>query len=295
MCFSICAEIRYLISFEPEMSAHTSSRLGRDSFNRPTLHVSRNLLGKFIVRREQDWRMSAMLAEVEAYKGPRDRAAHTHGGRRTARVEPLYGDGGTVYVYLVYGLHWLLNFCTAGAERPEGVLIRAILAETAGRPTLIAGPGKVCNRLHIDKRLDGADATCSAHIWLEGRAPARGHHRLRRGAGVHQEKGRGGHGQRQRDGVVAAANRGAANGSLTECRAYKRTGRAAAKHGRRAGGSGRHRGNKTPAGVGALRYRVCAVRSVFMRCFVRDLCAVSAPSKHLLRMGACVARQSIKA
>src|SRR3569832_383279 len=176
MCFSICAEIRYLISFEPEMSAHTSSRLGRDSFNRHTLHVSRNLLGKFIERREQDRRMSAKIAEVEAYKGPRDRAAHTHGGRRTARVEPLYGDGGTVYVFLVYCLHWLLYFSTAGAERPEGVLICAILAETAGRPTLIAGPGKVCNHLHLDMRLDGADATRSELIWLEDRGvriPAR--------------------------------------------------------------------------------------------------------------------------
>src|SRR3569623_2547252 len=176
MCFSICAELRKLISFAPEMSAHTSSRLGRDSFNRHTLHVSRKFLGIFSVRCVQDWRMSALLAVGEAYKGPRDRAAHTHGGRRTARVEPLYGDGGTVYVYLVYGLHWLLNFRTAGAERPEGVLIRAILAETAGRPTLIAGPGKVCNHLHIAKRLDGADATCSEHIWLEARGvriPAR--------------------------------------------------------------------------------------------------------------------------
>src|SRR3569832_2083798 len=133
MCFSICAEIRNLISFEPEMSAHTSSRLGRDSFNRPTLHVSRNLLGKFIVRREQDWRMSAMIAEVEAYYGPWYRAAHTHGGRRTARVEPLYGDGGTVYVYLVYGLLWLLFFCSVGAVRSVGVFFCVFLAVFVGR------------------------------------------------------------------------------------------------------------------------------------------------------------------
>src|SRR3569832_646257 len=164
MCFSICAEIRYLISFEPEMSAHTSSRLGRDSFNRPTLHVSRNLLGKFIVRREQDWRMSAMIAEVEAYKGPRDRAAHTHGGRCMARVELLFGDGGTVYVYLVYGLHWLLNFSTAGAERPEGVLIRAILAETANRHTQNTKPNKKSKQQQKDKQHNSTDTTRSEHI-----------------------------------------------------------------------------------------------------------------------------------
>src|SRR3569832_466014 len=74
-----------------------------------------------------------------------------------------------------------------------------------------------------------------------------------------------------------------------------RTGRAAAKLGRQTGGCGRHRGNNTPADPGALWYCGCSIRSVFMRCFVRDLRAVSAPSKHLLRMGACVARQSIKA
>src|SRR3569623_3224036 len=184
MCFSICAEIRNLISFEPEMSAHTSSRLGSDSCNRPTVHVSRNLLGKFSVRREQDWRMSAMIAEVEAYKGPRDRAAHTHGGRRTARGEPLYGDGGTVDGYLIYGMHWMLIFSTAGAGTPEGVLIRAVRADPGGAATPIIGPGRVCQYLCIDKTLSGGDATVSPALWLEDRGvhiPAR---RIQRGPRV---------------------------------------------------------------------------------------------------------------
>jgi DNA-3-methyladenine glycosylase len=99
-------------------------RLDRGVFNRPTLQVARDLLGKFIVRNDRGRRLSAMITEVEAYRGPRDRACHAYGGRRTPRVEPLYGDGGTVYVYLVYGMHWLLNFSTAGAEKPEGVLVR---------------------------------------------------------------------------------------------------------------------------------------------------------------------------
>ena len=61
-----------------------------------------------------------MITEVEAYKGTkRSRRAHLR-GRRTARVEPLYADGGTAYVYLVYGMHWLLNFSTAGAGTPGG-------------------------------------------------------------------------------------------------------------------------------------------------------------------------------
>jgi DNA-3-methyladenine glycosylase len=125
-----------------------------------------------------------MITEVEAYKGPQDRACHTYGGRRTPRVEPLYGEGGTVYVYLVYGMHWLLNFSTAGDGKPEGVLIRGILADPAGKRQVVVGPGKVSRYLRIDKRLDGADATDSKQMWLEDRGvriPARS---VRRGPRV---------------------------------------------------------------------------------------------------------------
>ena len=152
------------------------TRLTRASFNLPTLRVSRDLLGKFIVRRHRGRQLAAMITEVEAYKGPRDRAAHTFGGRRTARVEPLYADGGTAYVYLVYGMHWLLNFSTAGAGTPEGVLIRGVLTADAALPTLISGPGRVTAYLRMDRRLDHVDATQSTDMWLEDRGirlPAR--------------------------------------------------------------------------------------------------------------------------
>jgi DNA-3-methyladenine glycosylase len=117
-----------------------------------------------------------MIAEVEAYKGPADRAAHTAGGRRTARVEPLYGHGGTMYVYLCYGIHWLLNFSTAGHGRPEGVLIRSVLAGPAGAEQPVTGPGNVTRHLKIGKALDGVDATRSRELWIEDRGariPAR--------------------------------------------------------------------------------------------------------------------------
>jgi len=144
-------------------------RLDRAIFNRPTLRVARDLLGKFIVRYDRGRQLAAMITEVEAYKGPRDRASHAFGGRRTARVEPLYGDGGTAYVYLVYGMHWLLNFSTAGAGNPEGVLIRGVLTAGSARPTLVSGPGRVTSYLRIDRRLDRIDATQSTHLWLEDR------------------------------------------------------------------------------------------------------------------------------
>jgi DNA-3-methyladenine glycosylase len=158
------------------MDGATRTRLTRASFNLPTLRVSRDLLGKFIVRRHRGRELAAMITEVEAYKGPRDRAAHTFGGRRTARVEPLYGDGGTAYVYLVYGMHWLLNFSTAGAGVPEGVLIRGILTADHAKPRLLSGPGRVTAYLRIDRRLDRIDATQSPVMWLEDRGirlPAR--------------------------------------------------------------------------------------------------------------------------
>ena len=125
-----------------------------------------------------------MITEVEAYKGPRDLASHARGGRRTRRVEPLYGEGGTTYVYLVYGLHWLLNFSTAGADRPEAVLVRGVLAGTSEAPEPVPGPGRVARHLGIDQRLDGLDATRSNRIWVEDRGITVPPHALRRGPRV---------------------------------------------------------------------------------------------------------------
>ncbi len=142
-------------------------RLVRSDFNRPTLQVARDLLGKRIVRRINGRIVSALIAETEAYRGPADRAAHSYGGRRTPRVEPLYADGGTVYVYFIYGMHWMLNFSTAGPERPEGVLIRAVVTQAEPRPRLLSGPGRVTRYLRIDRNLDGVDATCCDQLWLE--------------------------------------------------------------------------------------------------------------------------------
>jgi DNA-3-methyladenine glycosylase len=142
------------------------------------------LLGKFIARRYRGRLVRVMIAETEAYKGPRDLASHAAGGRRTARVEPLYGEGGTTYVYLVYGLHWLLNFSTVGRGRPEGVLIRGILVDPAGERRLVAGPGRVTQHLKIDKKLDGMDVTASREMWIEDRGVRVPENRISRGPRV---------------------------------------------------------------------------------------------------------------
>jgi DNA-3-methyladenine glycosylase len=152
-----------------EATAACRRRLDRADFNAPTLEVARDLLGKFIVRRDRGRALSAMIVETEAYKGPRDRASHAYGGRRTRRVEPLYRDGGTAYVYFVYGMHWLLNFSTAGAGKPEGVLVRGVVFEPDGEHRLVLGPGRVTTCLGIDRRLDGVDTTHSRQLWVEDR------------------------------------------------------------------------------------------------------------------------------
>ena len=158
-----------------------NASLGRGDFNRPTLQVARSLPGKFIVRRIGRETIAGMITEVEAYKGPRDLAAHSARGRRTARVEPLYGDGGTVYVYLIYGIHWMLNFATAGKDLPEGVLIRGVLADPFGEAKYLAGPGRVTQYLKIDKALDGKDATISRQISIEDRGVGIPAKRIQRG------------------------------------------------------------------------------------------------------------------
>ena len=167
------------------MSSGPVARLGREDFNRPTLHVARDLLGKVIAVRAGGGRVRrGMIVETEAYRGPRDLASHAAGGRRTRRVEPLYGEGGTVYVYLVYGIHWLLNFATAGAGLPEGVLIRGVLADPDGDSRLVSGPGRVTQRLGIDRRHDGDDVAVSKRIWVEDRGARVSNRQIGRGPRV---------------------------------------------------------------------------------------------------------------
>jgi DNA-3-methyladenine glycosylase len=120
--------------------------------------------------------------ETEAYQGPEDRASHAFGGRRTLRTETMYAQGGTAYVYFVYGMYYQFNVVTAGVDVPHAVLVRA-LEPIEGLPlmrrrrrrggtdrSLTSGPGKLCIALGIDRRLDRADLL-SDRIWLEeGRA-----------------------------------------------------------------------------------------------------------------------------
>src|SRR5690349_23508355 len=100
-------------------------KLPRKFYNRPTLDVARDLIGKVLVHDRRGVRTSGIIVEVEAYIGESDPACHAAPGP-TARNAPLYGPPGIAYVYLNYGIHYLVNAVTEPEGWPAAVLIRAL-------------------------------------------------------------------------------------------------------------------------------------------------------------------------
>ena len=116
-------------------------KLDYEFYHRPCLQVSRDLVGKVLVCGDRKLRIS----ETEAYVGEADTACHAHKGK-TKRTEVMYMEAGTVYIYLCYGVHWLLNIVTGEVNEPEAVLIRACCDAE--------GPGKLTKRLGITGELN---------------------------------------------------------------------------------------------------------------------------------------------
>lgn len=143
------------LQFDPE--ALGLSRPDRRFFQRPTVTVARDLLGAWFARRYGGRWYGAKIVETEAYLGPADRAAHSWGGRRTARVEPMYADGGHLYVYFVYGMHFCANVVTRREGIPEAVLLRAGEGPDGAPARLLSGPAKLCAALGITTRDSGRD------------------------------------------------------------------------------------------------------------------------------------------
>lgn len=132
-------------------------------FQRPTLELAPELLGKFLIYRDK----RLLITEVEAYDGLDDLASHAArrpgwpNGRRTDRTEVLFAAGGVWYVRLIYGMYWMLNIITDKKDYPAGVLIRA-----AGG---FKGPGKLTKHLEIDKRFNNLPANKKTGLYFEDR------------------------------------------------------------------------------------------------------------------------------
>jgi DNA-3-methyladenine glycosylase len=161
------------------------AKLDRSFYLRDTVTVAKDLLGKVLVHEIDGKRVAGIIVETEAYLGITDRAAHTYGGRRTARNEAMYGLGGHAYVYFIYGMYYCINAVAGPAGVPEAALIRALepaegldfMADArykAGYSALSAnqkrnltnGPGKLCMALSIDRNLNGEDL-CGNRLYIE--------------------------------------------------------------------------------------------------------------------------------
>lgn len=130
------------------------SRLPYEFYNRPCDAVARDLVGKVIVRGEKRLRIS----ETEVYWGENDTACHAHKGK-TRRTEVLWADAGTIYVYLCYGMHWMLNIVTGDAGDPQAVLIRACVEAP--------GPGRLTKKLGITGEYNRQSILDAVDLWIE--------------------------------------------------------------------------------------------------------------------------------
>lgn len=146
-----------------------ASKLSRDFYRQPTIEVAQALIGKrFVVQRDAG-RMSGRIVEVEAYIGEDDPACHARFGQ-TGRNSVMYGDGGYLYVYFIYGMYNMLNIVTEKKGTPAAVLIRAIepleriqeMQANRGHSDirhLCSGPGKLCQALDLRVADTGASVT----------------------------------------------------------------------------------------------------------------------------------------
>lgn len=148
--------------------AHSNAPiLAPDFFARPAEIVARELIGKTLVRDLDDnMRLALTVHETEAYVGPHDLACHAAKGR-TPRTEVMFGPPGHLYVYLIYGIHWMLNIVVEKEGYPAAVLIRGL----AG----IDGPGRVARTLALDRSYNGLPATPTSGLWFSdsGFTPSR--------------------------------------------------------------------------------------------------------------------------
>ena len=158
-------------------------KLRREFYNRPTLKVAKELLGKYLVVNMKGKKLSGKIVETEAYRGLYDPASHAYGGM-TPRNRIMFGEPGHAYVYFTYGMYYCLNVITERKGVPAAVLIRALepiegieimrRRRKKEKPEdLTSGPGKLCQAMGINKTLNGADLIGQT-IYVEDRGEKAG-------------------------------------------------------------------------------------------------------------------------
>jgi DNA-3-methyladenine glycosylase len=148
----------------------TMKKLDESFYDRTdVLKISKELLGKILITRFDGKLTAGRIVETEAYAGVGDRACHAFGGKRTARMEAVYGAPGTIYIYICYGMHHLFNVVTNKKDIPHVILIRAleplegidIMLERTGKKqldfSLARGPGNVSRALGMSKAHSGGN------------------------------------------------------------------------------------------------------------------------------------------
>ena len=130
----------------------------QDFFTVDTITLAKNLIGKWIQTRINGFEVKAQICETEAYLGVNDSACHTYKNKRTIRTEPMYKIGGTIYIYLCYGMHNLLNIVSSVDNEPEAVLIRGVVGAV--------GPAKLTKLLQIDRSLNGESIVNNSKICI---------------------------------------------------------------------------------------------------------------------------------
>jgi len=132
--------------------------LGPEFYQRDSLQVAPELLGKKLARYYSPGIIKHYtITEVEVFRGEEDLACHASKGR-TGRTEIMYHSGGKIYMYLIYGIHWMFNIVADKWDSPHAILIRGI--------DEIVGPGRVSKELGLDKSFYGHDISKSTKIWI---------------------------------------------------------------------------------------------------------------------------------
>jgi len=140
------------------LKQNSDNKINKEFFENDALEVAPNLLGKFLVVYRGKVQKKFKIVEVEVYRGEEDKACHAYKGK-TKRNQIMYGSGGYLYLYLIYGIYWMLNIVTGKIGHPQAILIRGLEG--------LNGPGKISKTLGIDGSYYGENLAVSDRIWIE--------------------------------------------------------------------------------------------------------------------------------